>query len=182
MYRLLAITLFFSASLAHAELYKSIGEDGEVIYTDKPPTKDAKAFTPPALQVTPPIKYVPKAKPPAESKAPPYAYSDLHFSQPVADANFYDNAGNVSYVLELTPVLNTRLGHYLNIKLDGAAVASKTVLLTGNLSELDRGSHTITAEIFNKEGKVQRSASVTFHLHKTSVPPPTPPPPPKPKP
>lgn len=180
MHFLIAITLLFSLSLAHAELYKTTGEDGEVIYTDKPPAKDAKEFKPPAIQVTPPIKYTAKKKP-AEQQTAPYPYSDIRFTQPGADANFHDNEGQISYGLAITPALNTKLGHYLNIKLDGTSIASKTSSLSGMLKDIERGSHTLTADTCDASGKVLRSASVTFHLHKFSSlhnPPPVPPPPP----
>ena len=39
---LLAILFLFTLNSAQAELYKSIGEDGEVIYSDKPPTENAQ--------------------------------------------------------------------------------------------------------------------------------------------
>lgn len=175
---LIALLLLCSTNLVQAELYKSLDENGEVIYSDKPPTKDAKEFKPPALMVTPPIKYVPKKKP-VEQQAVPYPYSDIHFTQPEAEANFHDNEGNISYALSVTPVLNTKLGHYLNIKLDGTAVASKTSSLTGTLKEVDRGTHSLSADICDASGKVLRSTNVSFHLHKTSVlnnPPPPPPP------
>jgi hypothetical protein len=177
------LCLLCTANLVQAELYKSTGEDGEVVYTDKPPTKDAKAFKPPAIQVTPPIKYVPKKPEPVAPKDPAYSYSDLHFSQPAAEANVYDNEGVINYELVLAPVLSAKLGHYLNIKLDGNAVASNTSLLTGSVNDVDRGSHTLTAEVCNKDGKVLRSASVTVHVHKATVtrtPPPTPAPLPTP--
>lgn len=185
MQYLLAIVLIFSASLAQAELYKSIGEDGEVIYTDKPPTEDAKEFKPPAIQVTPPVKIPPKKQPPATQQAAPYPYSDIRFTQPEADANFFDNEGNISYALSITPALNTKLGHYLNIKLDGTALASKTSSMSGELKEIERGSHSLSADICDASGKILKSASVSFHLHKHSTlhnPPPTPPPPPVPTP
>lgn len=168
MKTLLTLVLLFTACQVQAELYKSLDANGEVIYSDEPPTISAKEFVPPPLQVTPPIKYKPKAKTPAEEKPAPYPYSDIHFTQPEADANFYDNEGNISYSLAITPGLNTKLGHYLNFKLDGSPVASKSSSLSGTVNNVERGSHSLTADICDASGKVLRSANVSFHLHKVS--------------
>jgi Domain of unknown function (DUF4124) len=182
---LLAILFLFTLNSAQAELYKSIGEDGEVIYTDKPPTENAQEFKPPEIQVTPPVKIPPKKQPPVTQQVAPYPYSDIRFTQPEADANFFDNEGIIRYALSITPALNTKLGHYLNIKLDGTALASKTSSMSGELKEIERGSHSLSADICDASGKVLKSASVSFHLHKHSTlhnPPPTPSPPPAPAP
>jgi hypothetical protein len=177
---LLAILLLLSASLVQAELYKSLDEHGEVVYSDKPPTMGAQEYKPPALQVQPPIKIPPKTTKPVEQKATPYPYSALAFKQPEANADFHDNEANVSYALTITPVLGVKLGHYLNIKLDDTVIASKTSSLTGTLNNVDRGSHTLQAEICNAKGEILRSASVSFTIHKFSSlhqPPPIPAPP-----
>lgn len=165
---LLTFILMGSVSVAVAELYKSLDENGEVVYSDKPPTLGAEVFTPPALQVQPPVKIPPKKIKPAEQKETPYPYSAMSFSQPEADANFHDNEANISYTLALTPVLGTVLGHYLNFKLDNTVIASKTTSLSGVLNNVDRGSHTLTAEVCNNKGEVLRSTQVSFHIHRFS--------------
>jgi hypothetical protein len=182
---LLTLILICSANLAVAELYKSLDENGEVVYSDKPPTLGAEEFKPPPLQVQPPIKIPPKKKQVPAQQEVPYPYSDMTFIQPEAEANFHDNEGNISYALVLTPVLGSKLGHYLNFKLDGAVVAGKTSSLSGTLENVDRGSHILVAEVCNARGEVLRSASVNFHVHKFSslhpkhnnqrTPPPAPP-------
>ena len=180
MKMLLTIALLFSANLAHAELYKSLDEHGEVVYSDKPPTMGAQEFKPPALQVQPPIKIPPKTIKTIEQKEIPYPYSALAFTQPEANADFHNNEANISYALTITPVLASKLGHYLNIKLDDTAVASKTSTLSGTLNNVDRGEHTLKADVCDANGIILRSASVSFTIHKFSSlhrPPPVPAPP-----
>ncbi|MBI3188003.1 MAG: DUF4124 domain-containing protein [Gammaproteobacteria bacterium] len=182
---LLTLILICSANLAVAELYKSLDENGEVVYSDKPPTLGAEEFKPPPLQVQPPIIIPPKKQPVTVDKEVPYPYSDMAFIQPEAEANFNDNEGNISYALALTPALASKLGHYLNFKLDGTVIADKTSSFSGMLSNVDRGTHTLVAEVCNARGEVLRSASVNFHVHKFSslhpkhnnqrTPPPAPP-------
>lgn len=170
MKKCLLLLLLLSTSWAQAELYKSVDENGEVVYSDKPHTLGAKEFVPPALLIQPPIKIPPKKIKPIEEKSIPYPYSDLHFSKPGADENFHGDEGNISYVLETTPVLAIKLGHYLNIKFDGAVQATKTTSLSGVLNNVDRGSHNISAEICDAKGQVLRSTNVSFHVHKVIVP------------
>jgi hypothetical protein len=177
----IAMLLLLTCNLALAEMYKSLDENGEVVYSDKPPTLDAKQFKPPALTVRPPIKYTPKEKPVSEAKTTPYPYSELLFTKPEYDANFHDNEGNIAYALQVMPTLNTKLGHYLIIKLDGTVITKKTNSLSGTLKGVDRGSHNLSADILDASGAVLRSTSLSFHVHKTSLlknQPVIPPPPP----
>lgn len=165
---LLTLILLGTANLAVAELYKSLDESGNVVYSDKPPSLGAEKFTPPPLQVQPPIKIPPKQIQPVEQQEIPYPYSDMSFSQPEAEANYHDNEANISYVLSVTPGLGVKLGHYLNYKLDDTVIEHKSTSLSGQLNNVDRGSHTLIAEICNSKGEVLRSASVKFHVHKFS--------------
>ena len=182
MKKLIAILLLLTCNLVLAEMYKSLDENGEVVYSDKPPTLDAKEFKPPTIGVLPPVKYVPKAQPATAPQAPSSTYTDLRFTKPETDANLHDNEGNITYELTITPVLTTRLGHYLTIKLDGTIVMDKTSSLTSTLKSVDRGSHNLSADISDAKGTVLRSTSMNFHVQKTSllnkqpITPPQPPP------
>lgn len=179
---LLLLTCNLACHLAWAEMYKSLDENGEVVYSDKPPTLDAKEFKPPTIGVLPPVKYVPKAQPATAPQTSPSTYTDLRFTKPETDASLHDNEGNITYELTITPVLNTKLGHYLTIKLDGTMVMDKTSSLTGTLKSVDRGSHNLSADISDTQGTVLRSTSMNFHVQKTSLlnKQPVPPPPPAP--
>ena len=163
------ILLFTACSVAQAEMYKSLDENGEVVYSDKPPTLDAKEIKLPPITVQTPVKTSPKPKSVTKPKLPPYIYSDMQFSSPQNDENFYDNEGNIAYALNITPILNTKFGHYVTIKLDGQIVFAKTSSLSGTLNNVDRGSHHLSADIYNASGDILRSASMNFQVHKTSL-------------
>ena len=175
------ILLLTACSIAQAEMYKSLDENGEVVYSDKPPTLDAKEIKLPPITVQTPVKTSPKPKSVTKPKLPPYVYSDMQFSSPENDENIYGNDGAIAYALIVTPTLNTVLKHYLTIKLDGKVVIEKTSSLNGSLNDVDRGSHHLSADIHDANGTILRSASMSFHVHKASllknnpvIPPPAP--------
>jgi hypothetical protein len=61
-----------------------------------------------------------------------------------------------------------RSGHVVEILLDGNAIGSGRAT-SASVSNLDRGTHTISATVKDADGKVVASAgSVTFHLLKIS--------------
>jgi len=185
----LLLTLFICLCTVstQAALYKSTNENGDTVYSDVPPYAGAKEMRPPLLQTSPAVKYKPKAKPKAEPMAEDKTTKYLTFaiSQPLGDETIRNNMGNISVMLKLIPELDTKEGHYINIYLDGKPVKKRSQSINMTLNNIDRGSHSVNAEIRDKQGKVVKtSPSIRFHLHRFSKlhkkPTPTPPPAPSP--
>jgi hypothetical protein len=169
-------TLIFIASLiiaftSQAALYKWVDENGEVIYSDQPPTKDAKELVPPPIMSTPAVKYTPKQKPEEKTEEEvATTYTEFKITSPAQDETIRDNAGNISLTLSIAPALNTKQGHSISVLVDGKAKLSNSKNLSHTLTYIDRGTHTLKAEIKDAKGSVIKSSnSVTIHLHRVSA-------------
>ena len=161
------ITLFclmFSFHLG-AEIYRSVDEAGNVIFTDKP-SADAKLIEVDELQTIkpPPVgkfKYTPPPVKRAEK------YTEINITSPVHDIAIRDNGGNVTVNIATTP--GVRGGDNLYLYLDGKEILlgrATAKAFTG----LDRGTHQLRTVIKDGDGRILLSStSVSFHLLRASV-------------
>lgn len=165
----LAVALLLGvAGVCAADIYRSVGENGEASFSDVPTPGSTRvemgtisSFTPPA-PVT--AEAQPEPDPPEEPELPP-GYETLEISAPPNGATLRDNAGNVAVRLELSPIL--RRGDRLYLLLDGQErrVTGTDILLPN----LDRGTHLLEAQVRDPEGEViARSEAVEFHLQRFS--------------
>ncbi len=164
---ILAILLIITMP-AQPEIFMQQGPDG-IIYTDRPnqsdPVVELKAVDltviPPAA--TPTTKVEVMARDQAKKSD---VYSELAIKAPEHDAIVRDNAGNVQVIIAISPDIHLKHGHQLVLYLDQQPIAhsaSPTIQLTN----LDRGSHTLQAQIESTQGKViQVSAQILFHLQR----------------
>ncbi|VAW66072.1 hypothetical protein MNBD_GAMMA10-1221 [hydrothermal vent metagenome] len=159
-------------SPAFAEMYKWVDADGNISYSDQPPYKGAEQLEAPLISTTPAIKVPPKTAKPKEEDEDKNAtkYSYFKITSPENDATIRDNNGNFSIAMNSRPSLDVAAGHYISILIDGKAV-KKQSSTTASFSNIDRGTHKISAQIKNRANKVLRSASaVTLHLHRQIAP------------
>ncbi len=179
-----AIVLLASGATAE-EVYRTVDENGNVIYTDKP-SENAEKIEVYDIQTiesdAPEFVYTP----PETDK--PLPYTQLSITSPENNSVFQDNTGSVAVTVVLEPGLQR--GHTLVLMLDGNSVAEGAAGQI-SLSDVERGIHTLVAVIKDNEGKeVMSSSPVTFtlqrnsKLHKPSTvgKPPKPKPTPKPTP
>lgn len=168
----IALLLAFATLTAHAELFKSVDENGNVTYTDKGGSK-TKPVDPPGLtSYSTPNKHkasAPAAQPPAAEEKKPTVYSAVKITAPQPNEALRENSGDVTVKIESTPALDLAAGHKLVVLLDGKA--------TGNagggevkLSNVDRGEHQLVAQIVDAKGKVLKSsAQSSFQLFRATV-------------
>ena len=152
-------------------MYKWVDEAGEVHYSDAPPAKNSKPLDLPPLQTTPAVKYKPKKKTeeakPAEEDS--YTYKSFSIISPKNDETIRDNAGNMTITLAIEPTLNVEKNHYINILLDNRIKIKKSKQLSTTLTFVDRGTHTIKAELRSASGRLLKtSESITIHMHRFS--------------
>lgn len=164
-------------SAAGAEVYRSVDEDGNIIYTDKPsPNAEEIRIDPIQTIEAPdiePFKYTPPADPAGKS-----IYTKLEIISPENDAAIRSNEGNISISAVVQPGLNISAGHQLVLIMDGNEVSTGGPQF--DLTNIDRGTHTVTVAIKDKQGKtVMQSSPVSFTVLRAAVKPPPPPPPPK---
>ncbi|WP_127474517.1 hypothetical protein [Sulfurivermis fontis] len=168
MRRLPLLLLLVALSLGvHAEEkgYKIVRPDGSIEFTDQPapgaqeiPLPRTPGYqAPPSRPLTPPVA-------PVAPKGPPY--SQLAITAPVPEQTLQDGETSVTVHIALEPGL--KLGHRMVVLLDGEVVSEGA----GNsvvLSDLERGAHTVVAEVRDGAGNVvQTAAPVTFHVRQYS--------------
>ena len=176
---LLSSAVVISTGIASAQFYKSVDEQGNIIYSDTP-TPGAEQLTPPPIST---VDSLPKpeksdeteAKPDEEAgeeaaKKPPTRYTKFSIVSPQNDATIWDNTGSVPVSLLLEPPLDTENGHSVWVYVDGRAVVRKGQSMVQPLSGIDRGAHKIRAEIKDEQRKtLKRSQNITVHMKRASA-------------
>jgi hypothetical protein len=175
---LISATMIYTG-IAAAKFYKSVDEQGNIVYSDTP--------TPGAEQLKPPPISTVESKPVAKesdaktqktdpagteepAKKPPTRYSKFSIVTPKNDDTIWDNNGAVPVSLLLEPPLDTENGHSVWVYVDGTAVVKKSQSLVQPLSGIDRGAHKIRAEIRDVNRKtLKRTQNVTVHLKRAST-------------
>ena len=157
------LCMIFSFTLA-AEVYRSVDENGNVIFTDQP-SPDAELIELDELQtIDAPTRGDFEYTPPPEKPAP--RYSAVTIISPQHDLAIRDNAGNVTVNISTQPDL--RSSDELVLYMDG-----KEIILGKSTAKaftaLDRGTHQLRAVIRDINGRIlQSSPSVAFHLLRES--------------
>lgn len=149
---------------AEATIYKSVDAKGNVVYTDKPSNSSEKVELKPLTTYTPPAR-TRKLPPPPTDEVP--VTPELSIVSPANGQTIWDNLGNIS--MEFQTNLEANEGNQIQVLLDGKPVAmtnEKSVQLQG----IDRGEHTLVAEVIGPNGQVlATSNSVIVYLHRTIV-------------
>jgi len=140
-------------------VYKSVDENGNIIFTDKP-SNDAEEIKLQELQTIKnpnPAKYTSRPKQP-KKEAP---YKSFLVSNPADGAGIRSNTGDVSISLLLQPPL--RSGHKIIISMDGKEVSNGSTSSVP-LQNVDRGTHNISASVVDGSGTQLISTSSSFSL------------------
>jgi hypothetical protein len=175
---LLTSAALIYGGLADARFYKSVDEQGNIVYSDTP-TPGAEQLTPPPIS-TVESKPVPKKtdeeaqktgeEGTEEAKKPPTRYTKFSMVTPRNDDTIWDNNGSVPVSLALEPPLDTENGHSVWVYVDGKAVVRKSLVLVQPLTGIERGTHTIRAEVRDESRKtLKRTKNVTVHLKRASA-------------
>ena len=170
-YLVAAVCLGLVVFGAEAKIYKWVLSDGTVIYSDKP--QDGEGGE--AVELSPLQTY---SAPPSPTPAKPAdegddesaeGYEQFVVSSPANESVLRDNGGSVSISLSIQPGL--RSDHTVDIIMDGQVLGSgRSGSLT--LTNVDRGSHTVSAAIKDASGQeVARARAITFHLKRSAASP-----------
>lgn len=154
---------------AFSEVYRSVSKEGNVTYSDVPDINSEKLDLP-ELSTYKPIskketkKYTAEQSAQKEDQTSSVSYTGLKILSPSNNDSIRGNAGNVPVQLLVSPNLKIKLGHRFILSIDGKQVASTTVSRY-KLTNIERGSHTLTVQIINKNNKaLTRAVSVSFHM------------------
>ncbi len=164
----LILVFFISFSTVYAEtIYKIVDENGNVIFTDKA-TYDAEKIEVEDVQT---IKQAPltsnaSSKIKKNFSSSNELYQAFSVVKPANGEGYRNNAGTVNIQLSLQPSLIR--GHSVLIKLDGEQI-SKGTSLSAKLTNMERGEHTLTAQVLSSNGKVIISATSVFTLLRVAL-------------
>ncbi len=156
-------------SVSAAGVYKNVQPDGTIVYSDRP-AEGAEEIKLPELQTYTPAP-IPESDTAGaartEAGSESAGYKTVAISSPENDATLRDNAGNVSVNLRIEPPLKPN--HTVDIRMDGKSIGKGRGSAV-NLTNVDRGTHTLEAVIVDESGKeIGRTGSVVFHLNRASI-------------
>jgi hypothetical protein len=169
-------------ALAGKQIFKTTDADGNVVFTDVPPRAEQPAEK---VDLIAPNTFAGEEEvavgsaatgdqwivdpdaPDAEAELPLAPYSSLVISNPGNEANIRENTGSFSVIASLEPPLHP--DHSLRLLLDDVPAASADEEAIFSLSNVDRGSHTLQAEVLDKNGAVVFAGNPSvFHLQRYS--------------
>lgn len=163
---------------AQDRVYKRVNPDGSVEYSDQPIEGAEVMSVPKGSTFTMPETSTPTTPSAASTgEEASVRYDSLAITRPTNDEAIRSNEGKVTALVRVVPDLAAN--HRYRWKMDGEIVQDVNSPEL-RLNNVDRGSHTLQAEIVDVDGKVIISSdSITFHLLRYRIPgaQPTPPPP-----
>jgi hypothetical protein len=175
--RVLVLAAILCATSAHAqnstrELWTWTDANGVTHFSDRPVPGARK------IELTTSSTPAPAAEPPppapsgtSRQAAPTVEYRALEIWEPEQDASFFGADVAVNVRMRVEPDLAP--GHRLFLFLDGQRVEGATDALEHTLTGLPRGTHSLTAAIWDAGGTVLfRSQPRVFHVRQPSVNPP----------
>jgi len=169
MRRMLTCLLLLLALPASAQIYKYIDANGNTVFTNQPP--DGSAAQSVELQPTNTVEMqVPSAATSgsadtATEQAAPYRTLRLT-DLPSAEA-LRANNGSFSVGVELEPRLAAN--HRLRLLLDGRPYGQASNVPRLQLTNVDRGEHSLAVEVLSGERAIQQSATVTFTVQRVNT-------------
>ncbi len=158
------IFLLFSFSLLAPakEIYRAVGPDGKVIFSDTPIPGGEEIDLKPVQ--TYPAPRLPLRQPPEKAK-PSAGYEHFSVITPLPNQSLRNAQGRVPVRLKLLPALHA--GHRLRLFLDGQPLIGGEQSLSRTLDNLDRGAHEIYAVVVDQDDKeIIRTTPLKFFLHR----------------
>ncbi len=154
---------------AQAQLYKSYDENGNVVYSDVPPSPSAAPLELPpvnVIEVTPLAPRADAASPPGPPAAAAAVSYTIAILQPTAEETIR-NQPTQRVQIDLQPPLQP--GHLVTVSIDGT-LRSRGTSLQPVLNNVERGTHQLTAAVVDAGGKpIVTSAPVTVHVFRQTV-------------
>ncbi len=153
-----------AAATSPMTIYKVVGKDGSVTYTDKPQQNaEALAFDVKTQNVVTAAKATP---PPPPKPAAPKPNYHVEIKSPAPEATIRNNLGELTISAAQTGAPKAPIYRLI---FDDAPLASNTSGVF-KLSGIHRGAHTFKVELTNNTGKTLASSPLqTLYLHQASA-------------
>jgi hypothetical protein len=161
------------AQQTNKELWKWTDSNGVVHYSDVPGPGAVKVDLAVTQSQPRPTVATPAAAPSGSAAARPAApatvtYTSLEIWQPENGASFFGGDAAVNVRLRSEPTVSP--DDSLLLFLDGKLVEGPTNAAEYTLSNLERGAHSVTAQILDTKGKEKiRSQPVVFHIKQVTT-------------
>ncbi|MDF9904565.1 UNVERIFIED_ORG: hypothetical protein OKW15_002521 [Pseudomonas reinekei] len=160
----------FIALPTSAQVFTYVDRQGIRVFTDQP--KPGNATRVPQVNSNRMAANPTRAAPPSAEDSPdvqaPFHYDLLRILVPEPDATIRSNAGEIIVSATNEPALQP--GHRYRLLLDGQPTAEPGPSPVFPLSNINRGSHTLSVEILDEQGRIiERTASQPFHMQRTSL-------------
>lgn len=165
------ISIFITLPSYAEDIYKRVDEKGV------PSFSDAKTEGAEVIKVEPVnVQTIPTPPPSSYKPINPeasFSYSELAIINPVDQTTLRDEH-NIAIQVSMKPSL--RAGHQIEFLDNGQPLQAAGKNSSIELTNFERGSHTLTARIIDKTSKVLKTSKpVTVYIFRTIAPPPAPP-------
>jgi hypothetical protein len=166
----IGFALVLAASMALAQAYRWVDENGVVHYSDRPqagaeevPLESAPAVSRPAPRRIPASRRTSEGEQATDAAA---RYDALEIATPAAEETLWNIGGVLNVSLDLRPALQR--GHQLRVYFDGNPQAVNSTQF--QLQEVYRGVHNLQAEVLDENGQLLiRSQPSRFYVQQTTI-------------
>ncbi|RRV04954.1 DUF4124 domain-containing protein [Pseudomonas sp. v388] len=167
--RLLACLLALTSLPVLADVYTYIDANGNRVFTDQPHKNAKRLDIKPSnsMNGAPPARTV-QARPVAPAVDPIFHYQLLRILAPEPDATLSSPSGNLIVTVSSEPALEA--DHLYRLLLDGQPIGEPSRSPVFALHNIDRGTHQVSVEIFDKWGRVlEKTPNQPFHLQRITL-------------
>ena len=153
---------------AQTPIYKSVDENGNVIFSDEPPTPEATPYDIPDANLS--VISTVRANPRQTNRQQPNSLDTIKrtfdFISPGVDETFWGTSATLRVQLDIKPRLTSNLSIILYI--DGEQVREINTNQV-NINSIERGTHTVRAELVDQNGNILEQAGPrTFFMKQHS--------------
>ena|SRR5688572_9071782 len=149
--RSLLIVPMLLAQLAAADVYKTVDKDGNITYTDKPGTEQAKKLELREINTVPGAEPLPQSESVDSIPSQQAAFSyQLGIISPRSDVTIPVGQRDLGIAINLTPGLQQ--GHLLVYFMNGELL-EETTMTNIIVKDVPRGTHTLVVEAIDANGQ-----------------------------
>ncbi len=164
MWRLLIILCISTTTLEAQDVYKTIDENGNVIYTDEPPDLEAQPLDLPPLNISDPIPIRSYSNTQKNSRTQKKV--DFKILSPTHDQSIWGTGATLAVSFSMD--IDFTQGLEIKVLIDGVEKA-KQHSQSFSIANINRGEHQVSAQLIDSQGTVISStASVTFFMRQHS--------------
>lgn len=179
--RLLTACLLCTLALpAAAQIYKYTDSNGNTVFTNQPPEGQATE----SVELQPTNTVEPQqpiaVQEPQQDEDNQLSYRQLALTDIPSEDALRANNGSFTVGVEIEPRLQP--GHSLRLLLDGQPYGQPSNVPRLQVTNVDRGEHSLAVEVLSGDRQIQQSAAVSFTVQRISLNSPSRPKPPPPKP